>query len=57
MYRKIEIVDGGQILLTIPDELEGRAVEIYVLPVEGFSENQNKNEFKRDVSDDNLKAS
>jgi hypothetical protein len=56
MYRKIEIVDGGQILLTIPDELEGRAVEIYVLPIDGFSENQNKDEFKRDANDDKLRA-
>jgi len=57
MYRKIEVVDGGQILLAIPEELEGRAVEIYVLPVDNFSENQKRKEFKKDKIDENLKAS
>ncbi len=57
MYRKIEVVDGGQIVLAIPEELEGRAVEIYVLPIGEYSENQKRGEFKRDALDENLKAS
>ena len=52
MYRRISESDGGQILLTIPEELQGRPVEIYVLPIEEFSEKQKRKEHKKEHKDD-----